>query len=205
MQRVIAIMVLLFLFGCYNAPDALKPMPWIFNMVPKEAPNNYKRGWRDGCESGLANMTNSMYRKFYTFRQDNALRKDATYYKVWKDTYTFCRHYAYGTLRQADMRTRLPNAQTSFQAYFMGAEGIFDKGMLNLWGPVDWLVPMQKIVHIGGDRFLGTGQSEREVVGGVSTLDYSDETTFGNDSSPGWTLNYGASVPFFGATDAPGY
>jgi len=186
--------------GCYNAPDPLKPMPWIFDQMPKDAPNNYKRGWRDGCESGLANMTNSVYRKFYTFRQDVSLREDATYYKVWKDLYTFCRHYAYGTLRQSDQRTRLPNNLTSFHSQFMGAEGIFDKGLLQLWGPGDPLLLFQKVGPIGGDKYVGTGQSEREVVGGLSGLDYSGET-FPLGFENGMNMDFGSSVPFFGASD----
>jgi hypothetical protein len=203
MKPILIVIIFTLLSGCYHAPDVLKPMPWIFNMMPKDAPNTYKRGWKDGCESGMANMTNSFYRKFYTFRQEKSLRDDATYYKAWKDTYNFCRHYAYGTLRESDQRTRLPNAQTSFQNRYMGAEGILEKGLLHMWGPVDWLVPMGKVGHIGGDRFVGTGQTEREVIGGVSTLDYSGETMIGNDDG-GWTLDY-SNVPFFGATDAPGY
>lgn len=204
MIRFFAIFIsLTLLAGCYNAPDALKPMPWIFDMMPKDAPNKYKRGWRDGCESGLGNMTNSMYRKFYTFRQDKSLREDATYYKAWKDTYNFCRHYAYGTLRQSDMRTRLPNTQTTFQSTFMGAEGIFTNGMLQLWGPGDALLPLQKIGKVGGDGFLGTGQSERELVAGINTLDYSDDTTIGNDSSPYWTWDH-SNPAFFGSSEQIG-
>lgn len=203
MSRLIAIFISIFLLaGCYNAPDALKPMPWIFDMMPKDAPNNYKRGWKDGCESGMANMTNSFYRKFYTFRQNQALREDATYYKTWKDTYNFCRHYAYGTLRESNQRTRLPNAQTSFQSQFMGAEGILDKGLLHMWGPGDALVPFSQIGAIGGSGYVGTGQSEREAIGGVSTLDYSGDTMIGNDDG-GWTLDY-SNIPFFGASDRLG-
>ena len=199
MNRQLVLAIILLLSGCYNAPDAVKPMSWLFDQMPKDAPNNYKRGWRDGCESGMANMTNSMFRKFYTFRQDVALREDATYYKVWKDTYTFCRHYVYGTIRESNQRTRLPNAQTSFQAYFMGAEGIFDKGILHFLGPPDAVVPFSKIGNIGGDKYIGVGQTEREVVGGINSLDYSGDTMIGNDNG-GWTMDY-SNVPFFGASD----
>ncbi len=200
MKQILVILIsFILLQGCYNAPDKLKPMPWIFNMMPKDAPNNYKRGWKDGCESGLANMTNSIYRKFYTFRQDKNLREDATYYKTWKDTYNFCRHYAYGTLRQSDQRTRLPNNQTAFQAYFMGAEGILDKGILKLTGPADALLPLQKIGPIGGSGYVGVGDQEWQVIGGINTLDYSRDTEIGNDDG-GWTMDY-SNAPFFGASD----
>ena len=172
----------------------------MFDMMPKEAPNKYKRGWKDGCESGMATMTNSMYRKFYTFRQDQTLRKDATYYKAWKDTYTFCKHYVYGILRQASARQKQPNQQTSFQSYFMGAEGILFKGLLNLQGPGDALVPLEKIGNVGGSGYVGVGQSEREVIGGVGSWDYSGDTMIGNDNG-GWNWDFGKDVPFFGSSD----
>jgi len=202
-------LVLLFLLipllpACYNAPDALKPAPWIKSMMPKDAPNNFKRGWIDGCETGLASMTNSFYKTFYTFKQDPKLREDATYYKAWKSTYNFCRHYIYGNLRQSNQRMNLPGKLNEFQDTFMGAEGIFVVGPLQLWGPGDWLVPLQKVGNIGGDRWmssLGGGDAWSQSIGGSNdNLDYRGEAFNMIGSDTGLTMDY-SSVPFFAPTD----
>ena len=111
-------------------------MPWVFSLVPENASDIYKKAWDDGCNSGLANMTNSAYSFSYKFRQDPELREDPTYYKVWRDTYTFCRHYAYGHIRQADGRRSLPNDLSSQLSRFVGQDNIFDKGFLGQ-GPGD--------------------------------------------------------------------
>lgn len=133
-RKVILFIMILFLQGCYNSPDFVKPASWLFDQVPKDAPNVYKLAWRDGCESGLSSMSNTMYKTFYSFKQDAKLRSNPVYYKTWKDTYTFCRHYIYGTIRQANIRMNLPNKRPGIMTSFMGTEGILNHGPLNLWG-----------------------------------------------------------------------
>lgn len=118
--------------GCYNVPKSVKPMAWIFDQMPKNAPPMFKQGWIDGCTTGLAGMTSPYFRSFYHFTQDPKLRTDPTYYKVWKDTYTFCRHYAYGILREGDVRMALPNSKPPFMETFLGTHNFLENGILNL-------------------------------------------------------------------------
>ncbi len=201
MKRIIVLLLinLVVLGGCYNSPDKVKPAAFIFNMMPKDAPTNYKIGWKDGCETGLASMSNSFYKKFYTFRQTATLRKDPVYYKAWQDSYGFCKWYIYGLLRESDQRLRLPNELPSYYDSFMGAEGIFLKGPLQLMGPGEWLMPLQKIGDIGGNTdipSLGGGAAWSQYVGGQSTLDYSDGyPTPGFEN--GMEMDYSTGVPFF--------
>lgn len=157
-KRTLTLLLLpLAINGCYSLPDSLKPMPWLFKQVPKDAPAEFKKGWYDGCESGLASMTNSFYRSSYRFQQDPALRKDPVYYKTWKDTYTFCRHYAYGTIRQSDTRMRLPNNITTMHERIGGGHNILGHNMLNLWGPGTEGMPLKNFGQIGGDPSFGGG------------------------------------------------
>ena len=78
------ILLITTLAGCTSVPDSMKPMSWVFDQVPPDAPENFKQGYKDGCESGFSSMTNTAYRGFYHFRQDPILRKDPVYYKTWK-------------------------------------------------------------------------------------------------------------------------
>lgn len=55
----------------------------------------YNQGWDDGCETGLATMSFTSYKSFYRFKQDPTMTKNNTYYKAWKDAYTYCRQYSF--------------------------------------------------------------------------------------------------------------
>ena len=99
----------LLLISCADVEKSLKflrPLPWVFELVPKNAPPLYRKAWLQGCETGLASMSNDYYKTFYTFNQDTSLITNEIYYKTWKDTYTFCRHYVYAYLKDANLRLR---------------------------------------------------------------------------------------------------
>lgn len=173
MIKSLILILCIFLGSCSltNAPDALKPMPWLFKQMPDNAPNKYKEGWKHGCETGLSSMTNSYFKSFYQFRQNKQHLTNKTYYKAWKDSYDFCRHYAYGTIRQSDNRFRLQHQQPRFLATFMGTRNILDYGLLQMWGPGGTtLLPFKNFGSFGGN--LGTE------VGAGSSLDFSDGYAF---------------------------
>jgi hypothetical protein len=184
MKHIFLLSGLLILVGCYNNPDYLKPAPWVFKQMPSDAPNNYKRGWRDGCESGFSSMTSTTYKTFYSFKQDAKLRDDPVYYKAWKDTYDYCRHYIYGTIRQSNQRMDLPNNLSEFHSTFMGARGIFEEGMLNMWGPPGgrFMVPFANFGTLAGDGAMGN-------VGGQSSIDFSDDVMM-NGKEGGMDMNF---------------
>ncbi len=193
LRNILIIILLLGLSGCYNAPDAVKPMSWLLKQMPDDAPNKYKVGWKDGCESGMSSMTNTMYKTFYSFKQDKNLRKDPTYYKAWKDTYTFCRHYVYGTLRQGDQRMNLQNSKSGFMTSFMGAEGVFSTGAFNLNGlGGNMLTPLGNIGPIGGNG------SQTYGMGGV--IDFSGEQLMNGIGGGGLNWDFGKDTPFFGGS-----
>jgi len=186
-MKYLTILATIFLLsGCYSAPHAVKPHGWLFKQVPQDAPNKYKLGWKDGCESGLSSMTNTAYKTFYSFKQDPVLRENPVYYKAWKDTYNFCRHYAYGTIRQADLRMKLPNQPNQFLTTFMGTHNILEHGLLQMWGPGGGTLKFFK-------NFGGLGGNIGDTIGMGGSIDFSDDMALnGKGKNPimNWDFKY---------------
>ncbi len=94
MKNVIILLVMAFsVIGCTgpdNTFDWSKPVA--INTNPPEGPYNYRKGWNDGCQSGLA-ATNTFFQmslKTKKFTLDEKLRYDRLYNAGWKYAYNHC-------------------------------------------------------------------------------------------------------------------
>ena len=97
---------------------------------------------------------------------------------VWKDTLTFCRHYVYGLLRESDQRFALGPKKKGLRGMALPNTSIFEKGLLNLWGP-----GQKSGLLLENYGFVG-GNSNSYGLGGPSGLDYSqDHALSGNTGS----------------------
>lgn len=99
MKRFLYLIVLcLTLTGCTEGHgffrETFKPTPFRMGKAP-DGPPDYKSGWNDGCETGLATMTSNYYKTFYKFKQDPKMIHNKMYYQAWKDSYTYCRQYMF--------------------------------------------------------------------------------------------------------------
>ena len=63
-------------------------------MEIKYGPENYRQGYKDGCESGYSGYGNSFNKMFWKWRQDPELVSDPVYYQIWKDAYSYCAYMA---------------------------------------------------------------------------------------------------------------
>lgn len=188
---ILCLLAICGLSGCITqkTPYWAKPMPWIFKQMPENSDTTFKKGWVDGCESGLASMTNSFFNKFYRFRQDAALRSDPTYYKVWKDTFTFCRHYAYGVIREGDMRRSLPNKPW---LKYIGSEGILYRGILAS-GPGSQGMLFENFGKVGGDPYLNN-------TGVLNSMDFRDDYANFGVGKMEWDFRPKQDIGFWGDT-----
>ncbi len=179
--------LLLIISSCYNVPKIVKPASWVFNQMPKDAPPIFKQAWKDGCESGLSSMTNNYYKTFYRFTQDPVLRKDPVYYKTWVDTFTFCRHYIYGPIREGNVRMTLPMTPNAFLDNISVGDGIFNSGALRNMGPGTWGLLIENWGVTGGDGFFETMNGE---------IDFSGDMSFNGSSNPimDWNLQPDHSI-----------
>ncbi len=100
MKKIGALLVLLvFISGCagqiFSAKNKVAPRPFGMTGPGKNAHPDYLAGWNDGCDTGLSTMVPGYYKSFYKFKQDAYMINNARYYKAWKDSYTYCRQYAF--------------------------------------------------------------------------------------------------------------
>lgn len=106
----------------------------IFTHMPDNAPKNYQMGWKDGCESGMTIVTNSFYHSFYAFKIQENLVEDEIYYKAWKDAAEYCRGYAYGQVKEVDVRRPLPSKHGINEIMDMG-QGVGALNFIDKLGP----------------------------------------------------------------------
>lgn len=97
-RYIVLVIILLFpiLQGCDWRPRA--GPPWaqkLLSQGPTNAPENFRQGWRDGCETGIATTGNHMQKFFYTFKQDSSLAQNPEYYTGWKNGWSYCQRYIF--------------------------------------------------------------------------------------------------------------
>lgn len=66
--------------------------PTLVSTTPPEGPYNYQKGWKDGCESGIAS-TNHFFQLTtgaYQFTLDEHLRNEKLYNQAWKYGFNHC-------------------------------------------------------------------------------------------------------------------
>lgn len=67
------------------------PKPANLGGPDPEAPEAYKKGWNDGCKTGMGSMASGAYKSLYKYTVDQQYYNDSMYYNVWKDAYIYCR------------------------------------------------------------------------------------------------------------------
>ncbi len=94
LQCVCVLVLVLQLSACAtNVAQRMKtPIPWGLEDIP-DGPPEFRKGWEDGCHTGIGAYGNAWYRMFYTYKQDANMVGNPTYYRAWKDAYTYCRWY----------------------------------------------------------------------------------------------------------------
>lgn len=99
MKYFYLIILIISLVGCrgavFSSESIFAPVPAGMGGYDDDAPELYKKGWDDGCKTGLSTMNMQIYKSFYKYTQDPALVRKVMYYKAWKDAYTYCRQYSF--------------------------------------------------------------------------------------------------------------
>lgn len=56
-------------------------------------PPEYKEGYKDGCQSGMATYGPVQYKLYYNYYQNYGMLKDKYYVTAWHEAFDFCRHF----------------------------------------------------------------------------------------------------------------
>lgn len=90
------------LMGCARAFRPQVGPSWsqdLLNETPP-GPDNFRIGWKDGCETGISATSNHWQKFFYKFKQNYRLAQDNEYYTGWKTGYTYCQRYVFQYLKR---------------------------------------------------------------------------------------------------------
>lgn len=71
---------------------ACKPLPLYFE-GPKFGPEEYIKGWDDGCDSGVAAQGSLWQKVFYNFTKDQNMLDNGYYKQGWNEGFSYCRFY----------------------------------------------------------------------------------------------------------------
>lgn len=142
-------------YGCMGESplepsNLLRPGGKVFTHMPKSGTPAYKRGWTDGCESGMSIFGHSFHKDFYEFRKDyrfygkefgNAKdlfnghkitdEEKKEYQVAWSSAYSFCKHYTLSTQKGGiGMMPHIPGQANAGKLH--GTYNIYD---IQAWGP----------------------------------------------------------------------
>lgn len=69
--------------------------PYSLNLEPPPGPEEYRKGWADGCESGGNAYSDTFYKitRAFDYKFDATLRNNKFYYQAWKDAFFYCSVY----------------------------------------------------------------------------------------------------------------
>ena len=88
--------LLLVITSCSLGGAQIRPLnPPFFPQPPANAPQEFKEGFLDGCETGFAAHGSDVYRTTYGFKQNPSLALNPVYYQAWKDSENYCRTYIF--------------------------------------------------------------------------------------------------------------
>ena len=139
-RKPLIIVSLLIISACDTTRNNIfAPNKRVLTHYPKQADlyPDYKQGWLDGCESGLATgFANDYYKSFYKYQKDKNMVKKGVkpYLRAWSSAMIYCRHYATGTLKEAGMPTRLPGEGFPMPLGGDSGDGAkFGHGILKTW------------------------------------------------------------------------
>ena len=58
-----------------------------------EGSENFRMGWKDGCQSGMSAYGSLHYKSVYDYKYDESKIKNKEYYDAWRMGFRYCRWY----------------------------------------------------------------------------------------------------------------
>lgn len=94
MKKIIIILAVLTLNAC---SFVTKPVPFgLYRGMDGQAPDGtpeFRSGWKDGCESGMAAYGPLHYKAAYGYKYDHEQLQSNEYHSAWRIGFRHCRWY----------------------------------------------------------------------------------------------------------------
>ena len=96
-QFLVALGIIVLVSGCNTALTPVQGGPAVRHLLYNSPPGppKFKKGWKDGCHTGIHAVANHQHKYSFEFRQDYKLSSDSEYYTGWKIGWNFCQRYVY--------------------------------------------------------------------------------------------------------------
>ena len=85
---VLLVLSILIVAGCRN--PITNPAPLLLDTELDYGPDEYRQGYKDGCESALAAYGNSYQKTVFDLSKTAEYQNNRVYNQVWKDSWAFC-------------------------------------------------------------------------------------------------------------------
>jgi len=101
MRKIILLFALLLCSSCDHSLFANKPV--FLETEVTYGPQEFRDGYKDGCESALSAYGNSMQRTMYSLKKDPKYETNRVYNQVWKDSWSYCYMWLFVQMRNAPL------------------------------------------------------------------------------------------------------
>ena len=97
MRYIVALILILYITGCTEIVRLLPisdPLAAPEISSAPDGPPAFRKGWRDGCETGTSASANVFYKQAYYFKRDYSIvQKDPDYNTGWGSGFWYCSRY----------------------------------------------------------------------------------------------------------------
>lgn len=103
MRRSISLLLLIAIFctSCSTNPFSSKPI--FLDTELTYGPQEFRDGYKDGCESALSAYGSSMQKTQYSLQKNPKYETNRIYNQVWKDSWSYCYMWLFIQMRKDPM------------------------------------------------------------------------------------------------------
>jgi hypothetical protein len=105
LKNILICLTILLIFSCVRLPS--KAPSKFYQDDLKNASPDFKQGWEDGCETGMAGGSNNFYQNFYKVNKQDGYKftYSPDYKAAWGNAFWFCYRSDYVDQKSTPMKS----------------------------------------------------------------------------------------------------